>query len=76
MGKNGRESWPSNADLNTADIASASEFMMYSILASKQSQTDYFVSDSQSCIDEVEANLRLQQKKELQYPKEDPLVID
>ncbi len=75
--KNGTESWPTNADLNTADIASARAFMMYSIFISKQARTaDYLVSDSQSCIDEVEAYLRLQQRSELASTKEEPLVCD
>ncbi len=76
--KNGSGIWPTNAALNTSDIVSAREFMMYTIFSSKRTQleSEVLISDSQSCIDEVEAYLRSEQKKELSYPEEDPLVMD
>jgi hypothetical protein len=77
--KNGTQSWPTNTDLNNSDIAGARDFMMYSILSSKLSQTEssnYLVSDNpQSCIDEVASYIRSQQKKEVAYPNEAPLVV-
>ena len=51
--------------LDSEGIDDAGEFMMYNILSSKRTQleSEVIISDSQSCIDEVEAYLRSEQKK-------------
>ncbi len=70
--KIGTREWPTNADLGTADIPSARDFMMYTICVEKQqnrhqlqtriqSEIEIEISETQAAIDAMDEFIKAQQ---------------
>ena len=79
--KSGSGLWPTNSDLNTADILSARDFMMYMIYFEKTKQhiqtlIEIEDSEEQQALDAVATFIRAQQKLEVATPTEVPLIIE